>query len=101
LQELLDLVDGIETLRLALHILGVILVVKVLLANQQLFEEGLLVGFSCRLSVRSLVGHWAACGRLRLVRLALRVLAGLGLFWFHRLIISKKEIFICCCYYYK
>lgn len=42
LQELLDLVDSIETLRLALHVLRFILVVIILLADSQLLQEGLL-----------------------------------------------------------
>ena len=42
LKELLDLVDSIQTLRLPLHILRLILVVVVLLADQQLLLEALL-----------------------------------------------------------
>jgi hypothetical protein len=42
LQQLLDFIDGIETLGLALHILGLIFVVVVLLADEQLLLEALL-----------------------------------------------------------
>ena len=42
LQVLLDLINGIESLGLALNILGLILVIVVLLANEQLLLETLL-----------------------------------------------------------
>ena len=55
LQQLLDLVNGVESFGLALDILALVLVIVVLLANKQLLLEGLLGVLGCGTPRSSLV----------------------------------------------
>jgi hypothetical protein len=56
LQQLLNFINGIESFGLALNVLGLILVVVVLLANEQLLLEALLCVFIRRATTCS--GSW-------------------------------------------